>query len=53
VLVVHRAVYLNATKEIILYGGKSYLQENPASVSATWENLAKGKIIIICKITIY
>jgi hypothetical protein len=33
----HRAVYMNHTNEILLYGGKSYLEEQPKSVIETWE----------------
>lgn len=33
----HRGVYVNKTREILMYGGKSYLQEQPHYVNETWE----------------
>jgi hypothetical protein len=32
----HRAVYVQRTKEVILYGGFGYLQEQPESITVTW-----------------
>lgn len=33
----HRGVYYRAKKEIIIYGGKAYLEEQPYTVSDSWD----------------
>ena len=32
----HKGVYVNATNEILVYGGKAYLEEQPKSLRETW-----------------
>lgn len=38
----HRGVYVNETKEILIYGGRSFMEEYPMSVSTTWESRVTG-----------